>query len=143
MNEHDDTCRFLQVWLSPHKGGLKPQYGSQTHDKSDRHNTLLHLLGGIGSLPAWADIGKPSSVVLQQDANVFVSEADAGVKFDVPLEKGRQAYVVCIEGSMVVGEEKLKMRDACEVFAGKEVVPMSIAAGENGAHFMLIEMQAE
>ena len=38
-----------------------------------------------------------------QDANVFVSESDAGVTHDIVLPAGRQAYLLCIEGSLAVG----------------------------------------
>lgn len=38
------------------------------------------------------------------DANVFVSENDAGFGHEIVLGAGRQAYLVCIEGSMAVGD---------------------------------------
>ncbi len=38
-----------------------------------------------------------------QDTNVFVSEADAGTRFDLKLGPNRQAYLVCIDGSAKVG----------------------------------------
>lgn len=74
---------------------------------------------------------------------MFVSECDAGQVFKAPVFKGRQAYIVCIEGELRVGERQLKMRDACEVYAGNEEVGMTLQAGEEGAHFMVIEMKAE
>jgi hypothetical protein len=38
MNEGDVTTRFLQIWLTPDKRGVKPQYGSKTFEPADRHN---------------------------------------------------------------------------------------------------------
>ena len=38
MNDGDVTTRFLQIWLTPNKRGVKPQYGSKTFQPEDRRN---------------------------------------------------------------------------------------------------------
>ena len=85
-----------------------------------------------------------------QDAHVFVSENDAGVEHSVELGAGRQAYLVCIEGSAQLagppGEEggavQLEARDAAALVAGSSVpLPVTITAGKAGAHLLLIEMK--
>ncbi|KAL4860075.1 putative quercetin 2 [Chlorella vulgaris] len=145
MNDGDATCRFLQVWVTPDRTGHPPQYGSATYEKQDRHNKLLHLLGGTGAVPQWSGIQPGQCIKLHQDVNVFVSESDPAVQHDITLAAGRQAYLVCIEGSLAVGtsdsETKLSMRDAAELVADKKPLYLSLTAGEQGAHFMLIEMK--
>ncbi len=55
--------------------------------------------GGTGPTPAWPDAHDLRSIKLYQDANVFVSESDAGVAFEgLELGINRTAYLVCIEG---------------------------------------------
>lgn len=98
MNDHDERCRFLQVWLTPDQRGHTPQYGSTTYDKTDRHNQLLHVLSGVGPKPAWQKIYSTGCIQLHADANVFVSENDAGVSYQLELAPSRQAYLVCMEG---------------------------------------------
>ncbi|GIM07422.1 hypothetical protein Vretimale_11516 [Volvox reticuliferus] len=98
MNEGSETCRFLQLWITPDRRGHKPQYGSSVYDKADRHNRLLQILGGTGASPAWPKTAKPQSIHLHQDANVFVSESDPLTRFELSLGPKRQAYMVCIEG---------------------------------------------
>jgi hypothetical protein len=66
--------------------------------RSDRHNRLLHILGGTSAAPAWPDVHAPNSIRLHQDANVYVSESDADKRFELTLGANRQAYLVCIEG---------------------------------------------
>ena len=44
---------------------------------------------------------------------------------------------------MKVGDEALSMRDACEVVAAREDVPLKVETGAQGAHFMVIEMKSE
>lgn len=66
MNDGDETCRFLQVWMKPEKRGVKPQYGSKRFEKEDRHNKLLHLLGGTGKVPDWPNMSPASQIRLHQ-----------------------------------------------------------------------------
>lgn len=66
MNDGDQTCRFLQVWMKPEKRGVKPQYRSKRFEKKDRHNKLLHLLGGTGKVPDWPNMSPASQIRLHQ-----------------------------------------------------------------------------
>eukprot|EP00891_Asterochloris_glomerata_P005623 jgi/Astpho2/5623/fgenesh1_pm.00079_%23_32_t len=152
MNDGDETTRFLQVWLTPDKRGHKPQYGSSVYTKQDRHNQLLHLLGGNGSVPQWKRLNPGNGTVRLhqfvtavpsfQDANVIVSENDAGAEHSIDLGPGRQAYMVCIEGSLDVNDVQLSQRDAVELVASKsEPLSLTLRSGGGGSHFMLIEMQ--
>ena len=36
MNDGDETCRFLQLWIAPDAKGHTPQYGSTPYLKEDR-----------------------------------------------------------------------------------------------------------
>ena len=65
-NEQDETCRFLQVWLTPDRRGHEPQYGSSSYERQDRHNRLLHILGGTGARPDWPGVHAPHSIKLHQ-----------------------------------------------------------------------------
>ena len=76
-----------------------------------------------------------------QDANVFVSESDAGTKFHIALGASRQAYLICIEGHLAVNGEKLTTRDALEAVAeDTEPMQLQLEAQQDGSHFMIIEM---
>lgn len=41
----------------------------------------------------------PGPISLHQDCNVYVSESDPNTSFELALGKGRQAYLLCIEGA--------------------------------------------
>lgn len=82
-----------------------------------------------------------SVVCLLQDANVFVSECDAGTKFDLALGTKRQAYLICIEGDLLVNNEQMTTRDAAEAVAEDgESMRLQLEALQQGSHFMIIEM---
>lgn len=149
MNDHPtDTCRFLQIWISPDQRGHAPQYGSTTYESEDRHNKILQVLGGTGPLVShWphyhAKGGEADVIRLHQDANVLVSEMDAGVEFSIPIAADRQLYFVQIEGSSSIGGGvmELSARDALRaVVTGKEAM-LSVQAGPNGAHWLMVEMK--
>lgn len=80
-----------------------------------------------------------------QDTTVFVSENDPGVEHRVALGSKRQGYLVCIEGDLGVeanGNEAVHLdtREAVEIRAEGQELPLALKAGSGGAHFMLIEM---
>ena len=88
-----------------------------------------------------ADVLKPELGAMQ-DANVFVSEVDAGVSQDILLGQDRQAYLICIEGGLAVNEVDLSMRDAIEIVAtDSSAFEVKLTAGSQGSHFLMIEMQ--
>ncbi|KAF8069394.1 quercetin 2,3-dioxygenase [Scenedesmus sp. PABB004] len=146
MNDHADPCRFIQVWITPDRGAPgygAPKYGSTRHAPGARRNRLLHLLGGTTPAPAWPRVNGEGRQALHADANVFVCESDAGDAHDLELGPGRQAYLLCMEGSLAANERQLGARDAAEVRgagAGGGPTALSLVAGEGGAHFMIIEM---
>jgi redox-sensitive bicupin YhaK (pirin superfamily) len=39
-------------------------------------------------------------IKINQDANIFVTEVEAGKEVDFIIEQGRQAYLLCIEGGI-------------------------------------------
>ena len=73
---------------------------------------------------------------------MYVSEANAGFEQNVPLAPRRQMYLTCIEGTMTVNGVQLVRRDAAEVVnqSDTEPLPVSLTAGKDGAHLLLIEM---
>ncbi|KAL0050358.1 hypothetical protein WJX82_009631 [Trebouxia sp. C0006] len=142
MNEKDERTRFLQIWMTPDRRGHKPQYGSSKYSTADRHNKLLQILGGTQTMPAWETAASGAGITLHQDANVFVSEADAGMSQDILLGQDRQAYLICIEGGLAVNEVDLSMRDAIEIVAtNSSAFEVKLTAGSQGSHFLMIEMQ--
>ena len=63
--------------------------------------------------------GVDTPVKINCDANIFVVEFTKQEPLPLELAPGRQAYVQCVEGGMVLSaagdEVKLKQHDACEV----------------------------
>jgi len=133
MNEQNDWCRFLQIWVVPEKKNLPIRYDLQKFSFKDRNNKLLQIISGTKN----KDI---APLYLCQDVNVYVSELTEKDKhLPFTLNSDRQAYIFCFEGSIdIVGYPSLKERDSLEIF-GQANSAFSLASDK--AHFIIIEMQ--
>jgi redox-sensitive bicupin YhaK (pirin superfamily) len=134
MNMSGTPLRFLQIWIMPDQAGYKPNYGDYPFNFEDRRNRWL----SIASCSKNAESSAP--IRIHQDINLYATALDAGKKIDFDLARGRQAYLVLIEGEARVkaemGEITLVERDAAEVI--DEAIEIS---AHREAHMLLIEMK--
>lgn len=156
-SEHNrDTklpLRFLQLWITTRKRGLSPNYGSYIGNSLARTNQWEHIVSDIESK-------FKTPIKINQDANIFVTEVDPnGTKeVEITIDKSRQAYLVCVEGSIKItgeyGEETLSRHDAAELFGPNKfkIVSTSPSSSANesiesksqhtsGAHLLMVEMK--
>jgi redox-sensitive bicupin YhaK (pirin superfamily) len=128
MNDSEDKrLRFLQIWILPDQKGVTPQYGSKRFSRSDRHNKLLHIVSG-------KDGG--GLIKIYQDANIFVSEIDGGKEVSFHQHAGRQSYLVCIEGSLLINDVTLERRDAVKNSGETALIFNAL----QDTHFLMVEM---
>ena len=111
-----NPLRFIQIWLNPRSKNLKPNYGSFTGKPADRQNKWAHLVTDVNSNDSVAPIK------INTDANFFVTQTQVVHNTTFELKAGRQAYMICVEGSEVHIQsdsgvnETLTRHDAAEVF---------------------------
>lgn len=134
LNQQDQTCRFLQIWILPPAKGLPVRYENHKFQPEERLNRLLQIVGNPSNQDQVA-------LHLNQDVNLYVSELndlDARVSFS--LKAGRQLYVNNFEGAVdIAGLATLGERDALEIIGPAE---LSFSLADERAHFILIEMPA-
>jgi len=145
FNHHNKPLRFVQVWITPRARDVPPNYGSydaqaQSESAALRINTLQHL----GSDAENETANTP--VKLNQDVDCFVAELEKGKSLLVDVPKGRQAYLLCVEGSIAINNRPLKRHDAAEIAGdhGKlEIESIEAEDTENGqvAHFLMFVMK--
>ena len=90
-----------------------------------------------------SDIGQNGHVQINQDFNFFVSEVDAQKSLSFELSQGRQAYAVCVEGSLKIKSMLLERHEACEMRVGNEPVSINFDGqkGKEKTHVLLYEMK--
>mmetsp|Transcript_18944 Transcript_18944/g.47920 ORF Transcript_18944/g.47920 Transcript_18944/m.47920 type:complete len:279 (-) Transcript_18944:95-931(-) len=136
-----EPLRFIQMWVLPRKQNVPVNYGSLHGDLSSRHNKWQHLVSDRAS-------SYKTPIKIEQDANFYVAELDEGVAVDLDLRANRQAYLLCIEGSVsieattedAVCAEKLDEHDASELFGPAH---FTFAAEPGGAHVLVVEMEKD
>lgn len=135
LNQCDERCRFLQIWILPPAKGLSVRYAHRAFSETDRQNRLLHVVGSLGH----AD---EAALRLNQDVNLYASELtdpEAEVVFE--LQAGRQAYVNDIEGAVrIEGLPALEIRDSLEI---RGPTTLRFRAKNGHAHFIIVEMPEE
>merc|ERR1712176_834731 len=161
FNHEDKPLRFVQVWISPKTFGGSPRYGSYDASPSSSKNNSAPSSSSSSSLTERnqlrhlaSDIHNDSvdtPVKLNQDVDCHTAEMELGksLSFDVP--KGRQAYLLCVEGKLQInGKVLLNRHDAIEISTGNnnenarlEVEAKEVEETENGqvAHFLMFTMK--
>ncbi len=135
LNEQDDWCRFLQIWIIPESRGLPVRYDLHRFSPEDRENKLLRIISSAANRDG-------ASLYVCQDINVYVSElTDSGARVSYVLSENCQAYIYCFEGGVdIEGRPSLAERDSLRV-RGAASLEFSLAADK--AHFIIIEMPLE
>lgn len=140
-NHTDKPLRFIQTWIVPEKSGLEPNYGGYDASGKLDKNEIRHLASST------KDAANDTPVKLNQDVNCFAGELELGKCLSVDLPKGRQAYLLCLEGTLTVNGNTLARHDACEITGSGDGTPLEIEATgveqtENGevGHFLMFDM---
>lgn len=94
-----DPVHLLQIWITPEKNGLKPEYEQK-------------------KVPAaWSLIASPeggeNAVTIHQDARIWAGRIDSGVTHE--LAPGRHAWVQVTRGSIELNGKKLAAGDGAAV----------------------------
>lgn len=131
-SEHNwgkNPLRFLQIWIFASRRGIKPNYGDYRFKMEDRQDKWLALATDVNNTNSEAPIK------IHADINAYASLITQGRSLDFKVGKGRQAYLVLIEGQISVGEISLAQRDALEIVEQD----INIDAKQT-AHVLVIEM---
>jgi quercetin 2,3-dioxygenase len=140
FNHGDNPLRFIQTWIRPTTFGLKPNYGSYHANHELKKNQLQHLVGNV------KDASTLAPVKIHQDVDAYAAELELGQPITYELPKGRQAYLLCIEGGLSINDKALNKYDACEITNGGSIhmVATNTETTENGdvAHILLFVMPA-
>ena len=139
FNHGDKPLRFIQTWINPSAYDLPVNYGSCTGSADKRKNQLQHLVSDVKNTAV------ETPVKISQDANAYATELDLGQKVTHEMPKGRQAYLVCLEGKVKVNGTELARHDACEITgAGNieiEATDVEETEAGNVAHVLMFTMK--
>jgi redox-sensitive bicupin YhaK (pirin superfamily) len=97
-----EPVHFLQIWLLPESGGLKPGYEQRAFPPDARKGRLTL----VGSRDA-----REGSVTIHQDVDLYSGALDAGDLVVHALKPGRHAWVQMTRGAVTLNGQTLNAGD--------------------------------
>ncbi|MHB8418266.1 MAG: pirin family protein [Myxococcales bacterium] len=116
-----EPVHFLQIWIVPAERGLTPSYEQRAFPQD----------GKLGKLRVVASPdGREGSVTLHADAVVYDGAFEQGQRAELPLAKGRGAWVHLARGRARVNGRDLEAGDGAAIEGEPTVTIEGVAAGE-------------
>ena len=112
---------FLQIWILPEREGLAPGYQQRVFAPEERRDRL--------QLVASRD-GRERSVVIHQDAEIYLAEIGPGARVVHPLRPGRHAWLQVVRGGVSLAGQQLDAGDGAAVSDEPRLELESAAEGE-------------
>lgn len=122
-----EPVHLYQIWLFPERKGIEPSYEQKRFDESERHNQLR--------LVASPDAAQ-DSLLIHQDARIFLASLDEGREVTHPLSSGRHAWLQVLRGSVSLNGQRLDTSDGAAV---SDESLLTIRAN-NSAEVMLFDL---
>jgi redox-sensitive bicupin YhaK (pirin superfamily) len=104
-----DPVHLLQIWITPERKGLKPEYEQLSFADSDLRNQF-----GLVA-------GPKAPVTIRQDASLYIARLDEGKEAKHAIEAGRHAWVQVARGTVKVNGVELKAGDGAAVSKETEI----------------------
>ena len=102
----DEPTHLYQIWLFPEKKGIEPSYEQKAFPEAERHNRLR--------LVASRD-GAEGTLLIHQDARIYLSTLDAGQSVALQLPTGRHAWLQVLRGGVNLNGTALETSDGAAV----------------------------
>lgn len=98
----DKAVHLLQIWILPEEKGIAPSYAQENFTLKRKPGKLTLLV---------SKDGRDGSLSMNQDANMYVLDLDAGQSFDYKIPKDRQCWVQIAKGAATMNGKKLGQGD--------------------------------
>lgn len=126
-NTSDRQLRFFQIWITPNEGGLTPEYRCVHYSQLAGSDNLCHIATGDQ---------RENVIQIAQDANIYAAKLTPGEPMVYINNHGRQTYLVCLDGKLLVSDLEIFRQDALKVW-GEENLNFT---AQESSHILLIEM---
>jgi redox-sensitive bicupin YhaK (pirin superfamily) len=117
----EERVHFLQIWILPERAGLAPGYQQRAFPREERRDRL--------QLAASRD-GRDGSLIVHQDAELYLAELAPGKRVAHRLRPGRHAWVQVSRGSLALDGEPLAAGDGAAVSDQAQLELEGSTAGE-------------
>ena len=101
-----ELVHLYQIWLLPERDGLKPSYEQRIFPENERSNRLR--------LVASPD-GNEGSLMIRQDARLFLASLESGRGVSHRLASGRHAWLQVLGGEIALNGVPLSVGDGAAI----------------------------
>ena len=116
-----EPVHFLQIWILPERPGIQPSYEQKTFPDAEKRGRL-RLVASRDS--------RDGSLTIHQDAAVYAGLLTSGERAELPLGKGRHAWVQVARGEVKLNGQSLEAGDGAAV-SGEPILKLEgVRAGE-------------
>jgi quercetin 2,3-dioxygenase len=117
-----DAVHFLQIWIIPDRGGVKPAYEQINFPREAKLGKLLLVA---------SNEKRDGLIHVQQDAKLYVTVLEsADQRVEHTLANGRHAWVHVARGSVHVNGQLLKAGDGAAITAESRIEISAAPEGE-------------
>jgi quercetin 2,3-dioxygenase len=124
---HSEPVHLYQIWLLPNQDDIEPSYEQKRFTEEERLNRLR--------LVASPD-AKDGSLLIHQDARVYLATILAGQQVQHRLENGRHAWLQVLRGQVSLNGNPLETSDGAAL-SDKELLTIET---DGGAEIMLFDL---
>jgi redox-sensitive bicupin YhaK (pirin superfamily) len=100
-----ESVHLYQIWLLPATKGLKPSYEERTFSEEEKQGKLLLV----------ASPEDDGSLMIHQDARIYLSTLQVEQEVRHELQAGRHAWVQVLRGSVEINGQRLVTSDGAAV----------------------------
>lgn len=122
-----EPVHLYQIWLFPERKGITPSYEQKRFPEEGRRNQL-QLVASRGA--------EDGSLLIHQDAKIFLSTLDAGRSVSHSPGAGRHAWLQVLRGSATLNGNSLTTGDGAAVSDEESLT----IASDAGAEIMLFDL---
>jgi len=123
-----EPIRFIQIWIMPRERDLPPEVEQKVFTREDRTNRLLRAIGPDR---------EGGSILVHQDASMYLSRLDAGVTVSRSFRPDFGGYLFLIEGAVTLNGKPLAQGEAAMITDEEK---LDIAASET-SELIMMEVQ--
>jgi len=122
---------FLQIWIEPAVMDVEPSYQQFAYDPAEKKGRLRLIAGPDRKT-------SDPAAFIHQDARMYSSVLDMGETLEVPIVKGRHAWVHCAEGNITLNGQALKEGDGAAL--SEETALLIAGTGPAGGEFLVFDL---
>lgn len=101
-----EPVHFLQIWIIPDRVGLAPSYEQKAFPLEERRGRLRLVAAPDGS---------DGSVMVHQDARLFVANLDAGERLSHQIAPGRGIWLQIARGIVALNGTEMRQGDGAAI----------------------------